>query len=883
MKVNKISYEMSTTLTLLVIFIWTTCESYRVEGINPTCEKVSTPMCLPVTDDIITAIPSPQGRRNRRSVLTERVSKQINWRYNSTTFPTFANDVTPDDVIDSLRKLHPMVATECSKFVRLFLCSVYSPVCTEFGVVPPCKELCEKVMSDCSRTIKEFGIQWPDSVQCDIFPAYGTTGDVINDSLLVGAVTSQNDENTMLIQRSASLAWMEALVADGKICIPPIEEDVITPQLELLKQNIDKRPNHKLNYTITKDNHQFGLRCPAEMRAPEGQPGYSFLGMQNCSPPCPNMYLSDGELSGVRHLIIFMSTLCIIVTFFTLCTFLIDTKRFRYPERPIVFYAFSYFIVSLVFMTGYLLKENAACNGEIRDKHTNDIVQGFTVVKGDHRQSCTIIFMILYYFTVNGTIWWLILTITWLLAAGFKWGTEAIEKYSIYYHAIAWGIPAIQTMVVVTFSKIEGDNISGVCFLGLYDSQALRYLLLTPLCVYLFIGTTILCTGFCCLNRVRIKLRNDEVNKKKLSQFMLRIGVFSVMYIVPQVILFTIYIVEDSYRTRWEATWFLKSCEDYRVPCPALDSNVSVTAGEGDLQPHVMIFCVKYFMTLIVALPPLFWVASKKTLLSWQLFCCRKKRRNQPPIVSSNHNQNNSRGQNLSRRALLGNEISQNSKQHRARNHRPRSLGDGGIGSDDVFVGLESASKLHGSSASVTARAKITEERNSRQNEILQHKVIEDSNAPPLPPPPPPVIQAGPSVRKKTELKKQFPEKRKQRRSASSPSTSSRGKTSSIHKPSSMSSSTSAQHSMHNKRDTHIIQQSALPSYSLSKTLPKDELVNDLRKKLRSISPKTPDVPTTSHSNVASTEPMETPSQEGPPETSIATSAQANYESTVEV
>lgn len=69
--------------------------------------------------------------------------------------------------------------------------------------------------------------------------------------------------------------------------------------------------------------------------------------------------------------------------------------------------------------------------------------------------------ILIYFSTVNGTIWWLILTITWLLAAGFKWGSEAIEKYSLYYHLVAWGIPALQTMAVVTFSKIEGDNIAG--------------------------------------------------------------------------------------------------------------------------------------------------------------------------------------------------------------------------------------------------------------------------------------------------------------------------------------------------------------------------------------------------------------------------------------
>lgn len=50
---------------------------------------------------------------------------------------------------------------------------------------------------------------------------------------------------------------------------------------------------------------------------------------------------------------------------------------------------------------------------------------------------------------------------------------------------------------------------------------------------------------------------------------------------ILQVILFAIYIAEDYYRSRWEATWFLKSCVDYRVPCPAPGSEVRILA-EGE-------------------------------------------------------------------------------------------------------------------------------------------------------------------------------------------------------------------------------------------------------------------------------------------------------------
>lgn len=96
-------------------------------------------------------------------------------------------------------------------------------------------------------------------------------------------------------------------------------------------------------------------------------------------------------------------------------------------------------------------------------------------------QACTLLFMVLYFFTVAGSVWWVILTITWFLAAVPKWGSEAIEKKALLFHACAWGIPGVLTVTLLAMNKIEGDGISGVCFVGLYNLTALRWFLLAPL------------------------------------------------------------------------------------------------------------------------------------------------------------------------------------------------------------------------------------------------------------------------------------------------------------------------------------------------------------------------------------------------------------------
>ena len=60
--------------------------------------------------------------------------------------------------------------------------------------------------------------------------------------------------------------------------------------------------------------------------------------------------------------------------------------------------------------------------------------------------------------------WWACLALAWFLAAGLKWGHEAIENKSHLFHLAAWAIPTIQTIIVVLLGKVEGKWNSSVVF-----------------------------------------------------------------------------------------------------------------------------------------------------------------------------------------------------------------------------------------------------------------------------------------------------------------------------------------------------------------------------------------------------------------------------------
>ncbi|XP_034554834.1 frizzled-3a isoform X2 [Notolabrus celidotus] len=476
--------------------------------------------------------------------------------YNSTFMPNVLNHYDQQTAALAMEPFHPMVNLQCSPELRTFLCALYVPVCTEYGrMTLPCRRLCLQAKSDCYKLMDMFGVSWPQEMDCNRFPD----------------------------------------------CDEPYP------------RRVDLQPVSDTTDSPASVQRDYGFWCPRELKI-DPELGYSFMGVKDCSPPCPNMYFTREELMFARYFIGVVSIVCLSATLFTFLTFLIDVSRFRYPERPIIFYAVCYMMVSLVFFLGFLLEDRVSCNAASPGKF-----RASTVTQGSHNKACTLLFMVLYFFTLAGSVWWVILTITWFLAAVPKWGSEAIEKKALLFHACAWGIPGVLTVTLLAMNKIEGDSMSGVCFVGLYNITALRWFLLAPLGLDVVVGVALLLAGIAALNRVRMEIPLEKENQEKLVKFMIRIAVFSVLYLVPLITVLGCYLYENSYRAIWETTWVQEKCRDYHIPCPYQVERTS--------RPDLVVFLLKYLMMLIVGIPSVFWVGSKKTCFEWASFFHGKRRK----------------------------------------------------------------------------------------------------------------------------------------------------------------------------------------------------------------------------------------------------------------
>ena len=161
---------------------------------------------------------------------------------------------------------------------------------------------------------------------------------------------------------------------------------------------------------------------------------------------------------------------------------------------------------------------------------------------------------------------------------------------------------------------------TGVCFVGLWDTDALLWAMLVPLFFYLLLGTAFLLIGFVSLFRIRTIMKHDGTKTDKLEKFMVRIGVFSVLYTVPASVVVACLLYEYQHHNDWMLSWQRDKClakdapwVSYNINCPPnIDSSTQLQ------RPDFIFFLVKYLSTLVVGITSGFWVWSGKTLSVWR-------------------------------------------------------------------------------------------------------------------------------------------------------------------------------------------------------------------------------------------------------------------------
>ncbi|CAL1535247.1 unnamed protein product [Lymnaea stagnalis] len=498
--------------------------------------------------------------------------------YNMTYMPNQFNHDTQEEAGLEVHQFWPLVEIHCSPDLKFFLCSMYAPICMENYKkhLPACRSVCERARDGCAPLMKQYGFNWPERMRCENLPALGD-----KDTLCMDANTTDRHAPT-------------SKPGDG--AQPPARKPGIMPELPNKANPGVVHPVGDIGVSVTTPARARNCtsRCekPLVLITEKSSSHFDKLrtgGVHNCAINCYGPYFSEHEKTFATFWVGLWSILCCISTSMTVSTFFVDMKRFKYPERPIIFLSACYFMVSI----GYIIRlivghEGVACDsGVIRYETTGPAV-------------CTVVFLLVYFFGMASSIWWVILSFTWFLAAGLKWGQEAIASYSQYFHLAAWLIPSVKSIAVLAMSSVDGDPIAGICYVGNQSLDNLRGFVLAPLFVYLIIGTSFLLAGFVSLFRIRNVIKQQGCGKTdKLERLMIRIGVFTVLYTVPATIVIACYFYEQHLRESWEAT--------RTNPC-----------FEEPVHPNYTVFMLKYFMCLVIGTTSGFWIWSGKTVDSWR-------------------------------------------------------------------------------------------------------------------------------------------------------------------------------------------------------------------------------------------------------------------------
>lgn len=311
--------------------------------------------------------------------------------------------------------------------------------------------------------------------------------------------------------------------------------------------------------------------------------------------PFPNStFFTDSSKAFATGWISFWSVLCFISTSLTILTFLLETSRFQYPWRPVVYLALVFNIHSLTYFFSLALgRKIVTCPG-------GEFVQTGSPWTLSHAP-CVLVFVSLYYTMMAGFIWWVVLTVCWFLVAALKWSHESVGKLAPVFQVSAWVLPLLMTVGILAPRAVGADELTGTCFVGSSATSYLALLLgvVLPLTLFLVAGLVFLLIGFVSILRVRAIMQQDgkQLEQQSLEKLMIRIGVFVSVYIVPASVLIGCFVYELASRGSWQPLGV--DCSD----CT---------------RPNSAVFMVRVFMFLLIGVLTGVWIWSRKTLGSWQ-------------------------------------------------------------------------------------------------------------------------------------------------------------------------------------------------------------------------------------------------------------------------
>ncbi|NXY80042.1 SMO protein, partial [Glareola pratincola] len=234
-------------------------------------------------------------------------------------------------------------------------------------------------------------------------------------------------------------------------------------------------------------------------------------------------------------------------------TFVADWRNSnRYPA-VILFYVNACFFVGSI---GWLAQFMDGARDEIVCRADGTMRLGEPT--SNETLSCVIIFVIVYYSLMSGVIWFVMLTYAW--HTSFKaLGTtyQPLLGKTSYFHLITWSIPFVLTVAILAVAQVDGDSVSGICFVGYKNYRYRAGFVLAPIGLVLIVGGYFLIRGVMTLFSIKSNHPGllSEKAASKINETMLRLGIFGFLAFGFVFITFGCHFYDFFNQAEWERSF----------------------------------------------------------------------------------------------------------------------------------------------------------------------------------------------------------------------------------------------------------------------------------------------------------------------------------------
>nr|XP_050867262.1 protein smoothened [Vespula vulgaris] len=489
--------------------------------------------------------------------------------YTSTTLDLVSEYTTQKIIEEKLYLLQALRhVPKCWAVVQPFLCSIFMPKCINDMVDLPSQEMCKMVSGPC-RIVFNHTI-WPNFVKC---------------------------ENTKLFPRLCKNDIRELKFNTSGKCLKPL---------------------------IPTDN---ALAI--------------FEGVDGCGTQCNDPFFTLDEQKQIHSFIAWAAGICCMFNFFTVVsttyqgcktiilylsesltfyfhvfqvTFLIDWRSANKYPALVIFYINCCFMVSCI---GWLVQFTPGSRDVIVCR--KDGTLRMSEPSGENL-SCVVVFVLVYYSLMAAMVWFVILTYAWHMSfQALGKIQDRIDKKGAYFHLIAWCLPLVLTVTIMALGEIDGNSVTGICFVG-YTNHAVRaWFLLGPVLIVLLVGGYFLSRGLITL--IRLKISSQEIISErassKIRETIVRMGLFSIFTFAAVVVTCYCHIHEFQHSWQWR-----QSFRDYMI-CSITTKYAEISECKMEARPSAAKLQLHLLSPFFAGILMSSWVWTGSTVDTWTRFLRR--------------------------------------------------------------------------------------------------------------------------------------------------------------------------------------------------------------------------------------------------------------------